>query len=113
MVDLPQIIEKIPKVKYADFKTIEYEEIQVASRADSSEVFESKSEKIVCRVVDRGYGVASASKIDAQNAEMVSNLALKQARLTEREVSLLPVKPEVGEVEYKEKKEFDVDEAYE
>jgi TldD protein len=113
MVDLPQIIEKIPKVKYADFKTIEYEEIQVASRADSSEVFESKSEKIVCRVVDRGYGVASASKIDAQNAEMVSNLALKQARLTEREVSLLPVKPEVGEVEYKEKKEFDVDEANE
>ncbi|MEM3437862.1 MAG: hypothetical protein QXP55_04960, partial [Nitrososphaerales archaeon] len=113
MVDLHQIVEKIPKVKYADLKTIEYQEIQVASRPDSSEVFESKSEKIVCRVIDRGYGVACASKIDAQSAEMVSELALKQAVLTEREVRLSPVKPEVGEVEYKEKKEFNVEEANE
>lgn len=113
MVDLHQIVEKIPKVKYADFKTIEYEEIQVAFRQDSSEVFKGKSEKIVCRIVDKGYGVASASKIDTQNAEMVSDLALKQAALTEKEVKLSPVKPEVGEVEYKEKKEFDVEEANE
>ncbi|MEM3383489.1 MAG: TldD/PmbA family protein [Nitrososphaerales archaeon] len=113
MVDLHQIIEKIPKVKYVDFRTVECQEIQVASRPDSSEVFESESEKIVCRVVDKGYGIACASKIDTQNAEMVSELALKQAVLTEREVRLSPIKPEVGEVEYKEKKEFNIEEANE
>ncbi|MCP8309812.1 MAG: TldD/PmbA family protein, partial [archaeon] len=111
MRDLHQIIEKILRAKYADFKTIEYKETQIALRPESSEVFESRSEKIVCRVIDRGYGVASASKIDAQNAEMVSELALKQARVAERKVNILPVEPEVGEVEYKEKKEFDVENA--
>ncbi|MCP8317717.1 MAG: TldD/PmbA family protein, partial [archaeon] len=60
---------------------------------------------------DRGYGVASASKIDAKNAEIVSELALKQARVAEKEANLLPVEPQVGEVEYKEKKEFDVEKA--
>ena len=113
MVDLHQIIEKIPRAKYADFKTIDYKETQVALRPESCEVFESQSEKIVCRVVDRGYGVASASKIDTQNVEMVSELALKQAKVAERKVNLLPVEPEVGEVEYKEKKEFDVEKANE
>ncbi|MGB9659102.1 MAG: TldD/PmbA family protein [Nitrososphaerales archaeon] len=106
-------MEKIPKVKYVDFKTIEYKETQLAFRPESSDVFENRSEKIVCRIIDEGYGVASASKIDTQSAKMVSDLALKQARLAEREVNLLPVKPEVGEVEYKEKKEFDVEEANE
>ena len=106
-------MEKIPKVKYVDFKTIEYKETQLAFRPESSDVFENRSEKIVCRIIDEGYGVASASKIDTQSAKMVSDLALKQARLAEREVNLLPVNPEVGEVEYKEKKEFDVEEANE
>ncbi len=113
MADFHRIMEKIPKVKYVDFKTVEYKEIQLAFRSESSDVFESQSEKIVCRVIDEGYGVASASKIDTQSAKMVSDLALKQARLAEREVNLLPVNPEVGEVEYKEKKEFDVEEANE
>lgn len=113
MADFHRIMEKIPKVKYVDFKTIEYKETQLAFRPESSDVFESRSEKIVCRVIDEGYGVASASKIDTQSAKMVSDLALKQARLAEREVNLLPVNPEVGEVEYKEKKEFDVEEANE
>jgi TldD protein len=106
-------MEKIPKVKYVDFKTIEYKETQLAFRPESSDVFENQSEKIVCRIIDEGYGVASASKIDTQSAKMVSDLALKQARLAEREVNLLPVNPEVGEVEYREKKEFDVEEANE
>ncbi|MEM2872905.1 MAG: TldD/PmbA family protein [Nitrososphaerales archaeon] len=113
MADFHRIMEKIPKVKYVDFKTIEYKETQLAFRPESSDVFENRSEKIVCRIIDEGYGVASASKIDTQSAKMVSDLALKQARLAEREVNLLPVNPEVGEVEYKEKKEFNVEEANE
>jgi TldD protein len=113
MADFLRIMEKIPKVKYVDFKTIEYKETQLAFRPESSDVFENQSEKIVCRIIDEGYGVASASKIDTQSAKMVSDLALKQARLAEREVNLLPVNPEVGEVEYREKKEFDVEEANE
>ncbi|MGQ9468707.1 MAG: TldD/PmbA family protein [Nitrososphaerales archaeon] len=112
-MDLHKIVEKIPKVKYADFKTINYKETRVTLRPESSEVFEDQSEKIVCRVIDRGYGVASASKIDAQNAETVSELALKQAKVAERRIDLLPIEPEVGEVEYKEKKEFDVEKANE
>ena len=111
MIDLHRIIEKIPRVKYADLKTVEYKETQIALRPDSSEVFEGTSEKIICRVVDKGYGVASSSKTDIQNAEMVSELALKQAKVAEREVNLLPVEPELGDVEHKEKKEFDVEKA--
>ncbi|MGQ9719691.1 MAG: TldD/PmbA family protein [Nitrososphaerales archaeon] len=111
MEDLQRIVEKMPRGKYADFKTIVCEENRVALRSDSSEVFEDSSENIVCRVVDRGYGVASTNKVDIQHAGMVSELALKQARSVEREVNLSQVKPEVGEVEHKEKREFDLDEA--
>jgi predicted Zn-dependent protease len=80
MSDLHHVIERIPKVKYADFKTVECKETQIALRPDSSEVFESSSGKIVCRIIDRGYGVASSSKTDMQNAEMISELARKQAK---------------------------------
>ncbi len=109
MIDLHRVIERMPKVKYVDFKTIDCKETQIALRPDSSEVFEDSSEKIVCRIIDKGYGVASTSKTDIQNAEMVSELALKQAKAAEREVNLMPVEPEAGDVEHKEKKEFDVE----
>ena len=111
MKDLRKFSDRLPNAKYSDFKILESREVQVALRPESSEVFENSSEKIVCRVIDEGYGVASSSKIDIQHAEMVSNLALKQANVEKRKIDLYEVKLESGQVKYPLKKEFDIDEA--
>ncbi|MCP8306579.1 MAG: TldD/PmbA family protein [archaeon] len=111
MIDLRRIVKMIPRAKYSDFKMVECKETQVALRPESSEVFENSSEKIICRVIDKGYGVAGASKIDGRHAEMVSRLALKQAKVAKGRMNLHPVKPEVGQVKYPERKEFNIEEA--
>jgi len=108
MQNLLKILDKIP-ARYSDIRIISQKTIQVALRTDSSDCFEEESSRIICRVVSRGYGVASTDKSDMSSIEHAALLALKSARLCSQSVELVDVTPEKGFVERPVVEEFEVE----
>lgn len=106
---LERALERLPRVDYADYRLVQTRQLRVAFRHDSSEVAEDAATSVICRVVDGGYGVASTSDIGGMQVQRVGELALRQARLTQGQVQLAPVRPEVGQASTSERQAFDVD----
>nr|MDO8075715.1 TldD/PmbA family protein [Candidatus Freyarchaeota archaeon] len=110
MVDLLGLLKKMSTARYSDVRLIRQKLVEVALREKSADVFKQSQERVVCRAVSRGYGVASTNNLDAKSLEDISKLALKQARLSEAELDLLPVEAEKGERTFPQKKIFEVEE---
>lgn len=110
MQEFYSILEKIP-AKYSDVRILKQRFIQVALRTDSSDVVEEEWSRIVCRVVSKGYGVASTDRLDKQSVENTALLALRNARLCSQSVELATVTPEKGFVEHPVIEEFEVEKA--
>ncbi len=110
MEELSPILEKLP-AKYADLRIERNRLVQVALRTDSSDLLEEDWTRVACRVVTNGYGVASTDKTDPASVEQAAFAALKQSKLCEKPVELLPTSPEQGKVEHVLKEEFQPEEA--
>lgn len=105
MEEFPLILEGLP-AKYADLRVLRQKLVQVALRTDSFDVMEEDWTRVVCRVVTYGYGVASTDKSDATSVKRTAFSALRQSRLCDQRVKLLPIHPEEGKVEHPLKEEF-------
>jgi len=108
MQEFSKILDKVP-ARYSDVRILKQRIIQVALRTDSSDCFEEEWSRIVCRVVSRGYGVASTDKLDMSSIERTALLALRNARLCSQPVELVNVPPEKGFVEHSIVEEFEVE----
>ncbi|MBO3800505.1 MAG: TldD/PmbA family protein [Candidatus Brockarchaeota archaeon] len=108
MQEFYSILEKIP-AKYSDIKILKQRFIQVALRTDSSDIIREEWSRIVCRVVSKGYGVASTDRLDKQSVESTALLAFRSARLCAQPVELATVTPEKGFVEHPVIEEFEVE----
>lgn len=112
MVDLERlavILEELP-AKYTDFRVQRRDVVETALRRDSFDFYEHSSESVVCRVVARGYGIASTDRTDMNHVRQVSRLALDQAEAFEHKLDLLPTAVEEGEVEHPQRKVLDREE---
>ncbi|MEM3593209.1 MAG: TldD/PmbA family protein [Candidatus Jordarchaeaceae archaeon] len=112
-MDLFRVLGELSQAKYSDVRFIRQKLVDVALREGTADVFERNEERIVCRAISRGYGVASTNVLDSRNIENVSRLALKQAEVSEMNCELLPVKVERGEKTYLGKKGFEVEDVLE
>ncbi|MFB0562243.1 MAG: TldD/PmbA family protein [Candidatus Lokiarchaeia archaeon] len=110
MVDLFNILGEMSLAKYSDVRLIRQEVVEVALRGESADVFKQKSERVVCRAVTNGYGVASTNILDSKSLKEVPKLALKQAEISEAELEPLPMGAEKGEKVFPCSKEFEVEE---
>jgi TldD protein len=110
MEEFSLILERLP-AKYADLRVLRQKLVQVALRTDSSDAVEEDWTRIACRVMTRGYGVASTDKTDVASVEQAAFTALKQSRLCDGSVELLPIRPEKGRIEHAFKEEFNTQEA--
>ncbi|MHA1363608.1 MAG: hypothetical protein ACTSP1_13910 [Candidatus Freyarchaeota archaeon] len=79
MIDLFGLLRKMSTARYSDVRLIRQKLVEVALREKSADVFKQSQERVVCRAVSRGYGVASTNNLDAKSLEDISKLALKQA----------------------------------
>lgn len=113
MVDLFAVLREMSSAKYSDVRLVRQKMVEVALRGESADVFERKEERIACRAISKGYGVASTNNLDSEDLKEVSRLALKQAELSELKNELLPVEAGKGEKVYYEKKEFEVEDVLE
>ncbi len=113
MKDLQWVLRSLSDAEYADVRYIEQSGMEVASRTESSDVFERLSERVVCRAVSGGYGIASSDRLDEDSLVRISKLALRQAKAVKRRVELKPVEAEGGRTEHKVEREFDVSRALE
>jgi predicted Zn-dependent protease len=107
MMDLHLILKSLSNAEYADVRYVRQNEIEVALRPESSDIYESFSKRMVCRAVLGGYGIASTDKLDKDSLKRISKMALKQAKTVKKRIKLTPVKTEEGKVEHKAEKEFD------
>lgn len=110
MVDLFNILGEMSSAKYSDARLIRQEVVEVALRGESADVYKQHSERVVCRAVSNGYGVASTNILDSKSLKEVPKLALRQAEISEAELELLPIEAEKGEKVFPWKKEFEVEE---
>lgn len=108
MQELSSILDNIP-ARYSDIRVLKQRLIQVALRTDSSDSIEEEWSRIVCRVVSRGYGVASTDRTDKSSIERTALLALRNARLCSESVELASVTPEKGSIEHPVIEEFEVE----
>ncbi|WP_455364848.1 TldD/PmbA family protein [[Eubacterium] cellulosolvens] len=106
-MDFRWVLKLLSDAEYADVRNIKQSEVEVALRHESAETFERSIERVVCRAVLGGYGIASTDKLDKDSLKKLSMLALKQAKTVKAKVSLAPVKAEKGEIEHEAEKEFD------
>jgi TldD protein len=113
MVDLFDILKEMSPAKYSDARFVKQEVVEVALRGESADVFRQNSERVACRAISKGYGVASTNNLDSKSLKDVSKLALRQAEISEAEIELLPAKTERGEKIYSGKKGFEVEEVSE
>ena len=109
MEGFSSILEKLP-AKYSDLRIVRNRLVQVALRTDSSDLIEEDWTRVTCRVVTHGYGVASTDKTDHASVEQAAFSALKQSKLCDQPVELLPTSPEQGRVEHVSKEEFQTQE---
>jgi len=109
MQESSSILENIP-AKYSDLRIIKQKFAQIALRTDSSDYIEEEWSCAVCRVVSRGYGVASTDKLDKPSIERAALLAFKNARMCNQPVELVSVNPEKGVIEHPVREEFDAEE---
>ncbi len=107
MINLPWILKSLSDAKYADVRHIKQHEVEIALRHESSDAFEHFSERVACRAVSEGYGIASTDKLDKGAMKKISKLALRKAKSVKRKVKLKPVKVEEGRVEHEVKNQFD------
>ncbi|MGQ9721050.1 MAG: TldD/PmbA family protein [Candidatus Jordarchaeum sp.] len=109
MIDMHGILGEMSSARYCDVRLIRQEVAEVAFRGESADVFKHKSERVVCRAVSKGYGIASTNSHDIKSLKEVSELALKQAEMSESKIELLPLVAEKGEKIFSGKKEFEVE----
>nr|MDO8081008.1 TldD/PmbA family protein [Candidatus Freyarchaeota archaeon] len=113
MVDLFGVLREMSSAKYSDACFVRQEVVEVALRGESADVFEQSLERVTCRAISKGYGVASTNNLDSKNLKGVSKLALRQAEISEAKIELLPVEAEKGEKVYSGRKGFEVEEVLE
>lgn len=109
MQEFYSIVDNIP-ARYSDIRVLKHKFIQIALRTDSTDFLEEEWYRAVCRVVSRGYGVASTDRLDKPSVEHIALLALRNARLCNQSVELVNVTPEKGFIEHHLIKEFEVEE---
>jgi TldD protein len=109
VVDLFGVLREMSSARYSDVRFIRQKVVEIALRGESADVFEQKLERVACRAISKGYGVAGTNNLDSKNLKDISKLALRQAQISEAEIELLPVQAEKGEKTHSVKKEFEVD----
>jgi TldD protein len=110
--ELQPLLENVSsKAKYADFKILQREGVEIALRSESFELNEEHSKQISCRALDKGYGVATTNSEDKEKIEAVADSALRQASSIQSRARLAPTKVEQGEFTHPLKKPIDKNEA--
>ncbi len=102
-------LKVLSTARYADVRILRQRTIRVALRGDSAEQIESSSERIICRCVARGYGVASTDLKNDVDGEALGEKVLRCAMTVESPLHLAEVKVEKGEKEWTVREEFNVE----
>ncbi|MBO3802558.1 MAG: TldD/PmbA family protein [Candidatus Brockarchaeota archaeon] len=101
-------LEAMKGAKYCDVRLLEEEVVELGLRPRSEDLYESRSERIVCRSVDNGYGVATSTVPIPEGITKVARQALAASRHGQG-IDLAPVPPQSGSRSHKELKPFDVE----
>ncbi|MBS7248005.1 MAG: TldD/PmbA family protein [Candidatus Jordarchaeales archaeon] len=106
-------LRTLSAAKYADVRVLKQQSVHVALRGDSAEHSESRINRLVCRCIARGYGVAQVEVNGEVDGREVGERALRQAMVAEGDLQLVEVKVEEGEKRWVAREEFDVERAEE
>ncbi|MEM4311353.1 MAG: TldD/PmbA family protein [Nitrososphaerales archaeon] len=107
--ELESYLENV-NVRYGDLLYVRKKQTGL-NLGESFEVIEEEDEKISCRVLEKGYAIASTDKLDDENINLTIQRAIKQAKMLNSNLEMFPVKTERGEVEKKAIKEFNLEDA--
>ncbi len=102
-------LEAMKPAKYCDVRFLKEEVVELGLRPESEDLYESRSDKIICRSVDKGYGVAATSS----TAEGVIRAARQALAASQHGpgINLVPVPPQEGDRYHREMKPFNIEEA--
>ncbi|MHA1606337.1 MAG: TldD/PmbA family protein [Candidatus Freyarchaeota archaeon] len=106
-------IRVLSSAKYVDARVLKQRSVQFSLRGDSAEHSEFRVERVICRCIANGYGVASAELTEDLRGEELGERALRQAMAAEGEYHLAEVNVEQGEREWRVKEEVSVEAAEE
>lgn len=110
-IDLKGYLDRWQETGYIDLSLHTESSVELALREESCESTHHSESVIVCRAVDRGYGVSSTSELDEQAIRSAMSSAQKMARAQKGAVSLVPVRTERGSWSKKPKRPFDEESA--
>ena len=108
---LRKYLDKATGIRYADIRTLGRNYVCVALRDNSFEVGEYEDSIIGCRAFDKGYGVSSTNRIDADNIESALEQAVDYAMSVKGSVTLTKVSPENGSYEHPVRNKPTIDDA--
>lgn len=112
--EIQHLLEDLSReTRYADFKGVRQSILEMALRSESFEIREEGFERVSCRVVVKGYGVASTDRPRRERLEEIARQAVRQASAQDTRIELAPVRPEKGEYVHPCKKPIGCDEARE
>ncbi|MGQ9513862.1 MAG: TldD/PmbA family protein [Thermoproteota archaeon] len=95
---------------YSDVRFLREEFMEIGLRPASEDMYETSSEKVVCRSIDKGYGVAATTVPPYENMMMVARQALAASKYGQG-VELAPVPTQNGEYFHEVLRPFNFEDA--